>query len=192
MKLADYLNKSKYGFPKKGDAGIESDWMEFGDLDVPLGLLWIGDASVMDASESCTVEVPPGTYQVELKGMDFKGVRVISRVRVFGSNAPKWTLGARQGEAITDCGMIGICDMRALEAAVTKRHAKEFEKDVREATVPPSTCIEKFLYGKKSFDIARVLSGIGDGGYDVYALESTGKVIGVEVEFLPHDYVHDA
>jgi hypothetical protein len=124
--------------------------------------------------------------------MDFKGVRVISRVRVFGPNARKLTLGVRQGEAITDSAMIGICDIRALDAAVTKKHMEEFEKDVRDATSPPSTCIEKFLYGKKSFDVAHILSGIGDGAYDVYALESAGKVTGVEVEFLPSGYVHDA
>lgn len=190
MELSDYLNKGKYGFPKKGVAGIESDWMEFGTLEVPFGLLWIGDATVLNATEGCTIEVPPGTYRVELKGMDFKGVRVISRVRVFGSNARKLTLGARQGEAITDSAMIGICDMRAVEAAVTKKHTKEFEKDVRDATAQPGTCIEKFLYGKKNFDVAYMLSGIGDGAYDVYALKSTGKVTGVEVEFLPSGYVH--
>jgi len=191
MKLSDYLNKSKYGFPKKGVAGIESDWMEFGNLKVPFGLLWIGDATVLNATEGCTVEVPPNTYRVELKGMDFKGVRVIARVRVFVSNADELTLGARQGEAITDSAMIGICDMRALQRAVTKKHIAEFKKDLREATAQPSTCIETFLYGKNSFDLAYILSGIGDGAYDVYALQSTGKIAGVEVEFLPRGYVHD-
>src|SRR5688572_1717345 len=128
MNFYDYLEKSKYGFPQNGVAGIQSDWMEFGDLEVPFGLLWIGDATVLNATEGCTIAVPPDTYRVELKGMDFKGVRVISRVRVFGSNERKLSLGARQGEAITDSSMIGICDMRALTAAVTKRHMKEFER----------------------------------------------------------------
>ena len=192
MKHSDYLSKSKYGFPKKGIKGVESDWLEFGDVEIPVGSLWVGDVTVLRSTEGRTVKVPPGRCVVQLKGMDFKGVRTFSRVRAFAAGSDRFTLGAEIGEAITDSSMIGICDIAAVEAAVIKRHMAEFENDLREATDEPGTAIETFAYGKKSFMLAYILSGLGDGAFPIYSLEAAGKIVGVEVQFLPSDYVHDA
>jgi hypothetical protein len=192
MKHSDYLSKSKYGFPKKGVKGVESDWLEFGEVDIPTGSLWIGDATVLNSTEGRTVKVPPGRYVVQLKGMDFKGVRTFSRVRAFAVNCERFSQGDEIGEVITDSSMIGICDIAAVDAAVTKRYMAEFENDLREATAEPGSAIDTFAYGKKNFMLAYVPSGLGDGAFPVYSLEASGGAVGVEVEFLPSDYVHDA
>lgn len=188
MDFVKYFSKGKYGFPKPGLVGVESDWLQFGELDVPRGRLWLGDAAVTARDEGVSTKVKPGRYVVELKGMDFKGVRVVSRARVIPGMDRSFAVGARLGEAITDSAMIAICDIDALEAAVTKEHIDEYERDVREGMSPPGTVISTFAYGERSFDVAWIMSGLGDGGYDVFALKTSGKTVGVEVEFLPPGY----
>lgn len=186
--FAQYLNKGKYGFPKKGVVGVESDWLDFGELDVPNGQLWLGDATVTDREEGCTVKLQPGRYVLQLKGMDFKGVRAVSRVRVAPRGDKSPGLGARIGEAVTDSSVIAIVDIDALDAAVTEQDTEEFERDIQETTSPPGTTISSFTYGDRSFDIAMIVSGLGDGAYAVFGLEAAGKTAGVEVEFLPAGY----
>jgi hypothetical protein len=188
MDFEKYFSKGKYAFPKKGVVGAESDWLKFGELDVPRGRLWLGDAAVTARDEGCSAKLDPGRYVVQLKGMDFKGVRVVSRARVIPGPDGPLAPGPRLGEAITDSAMIAICDIDALEAAVTKEYADEYERDVQEGMSPPGTTISTFSYGPRSFDVAWILSGLGDGAYPVFALKLSRKTVGVEVEFLPKGY----
>jgi hypothetical protein len=180
--------EGKFEIPKAGVTGKESDWMELAEIEMPRGRLWIGDASVPNAKEGCTVKVLPGQYRVEVKGMDFKGRRVPSRVRVFAKATRHFTLGARVGQAITDMAQVGICDIAELNSVVSKKHMKEFEQDLQAQVTETMFGGQTFLYGKRTFQMAFVASGCGDGAYDVYALESRGKIVGIETEFLPAGY----
>lgn len=63
MKLVDYLKKDKQSFPPVGSVGVESDWMDAGELEITKGTLWAGDPIVCDADEGCLVKkVPNGVY----------------------------------------------------------------------------------------------------------------------------------
>ena len=94
----------------------------------------------------------------------------------------------RLGEAITDTGQVAICDIRALEQAVTKPHEAEFNSDILEETRVAGMSVTTFSYGGRSVDIAFSESGFGDGAFHVYPLEAAGKLVGAEVEFLPVNY----
>jgi hypothetical protein len=179
--------EGKFNFPEAGHVGVESDWLDFGDLKVPQGKLWIGDASVPTAEEGCIVNVPAGVYRVDLKGMDFNGARVPSRVRVVKKGA-KFAVGPKQGEAITDTAQVGICDIAEMDAVVTKKNMKEFESDLQAQISESPMSICQFVYGKSRFHMAFVPSGFSDGAYDVFALLSGGKIVGIETEFLRPGY----
>jgi hypothetical protein len=102
MRLSDYLEKNEPGDPPAGTIGAESDWLEVGTLEVTTGSLWAGDPYLCTPDDGCVVKVPPGTYIVEAKGMDFDGRRRVSRMRAYleDSTDPalclgRWTLGLR-------------------------------------------------------------------------------------------------
>lgn len=192
MNFSDYLSEGRYGFPRKGAKGVESDWLDFGQIEVPIGSLWLGDATVVSPEEGYTLKVSPARYIIELKGIDLKGIRTFSRARVFAAGSKHFAVGAKIGEAITDSSIVGICDIAAMQAAVKKGNMEEFEMDLQNATAQAGTGIDTFLYGKKQFDLAYIVSGLGDGAFPVYSLKADSKVVGVEVEFLPPNYIHKA
>ncbi len=190
MDHMEYFGKTLCGSPKAGARGAESEWIDVGEVNVPQGLLWAGDPQVIRAEEGCTVEAPPGQYKFQIKGMDFDGVRVLSRARVIAKSARKFALGPRVGEAGTDVAQIAICDVRALNEGVGTKNLDEFVQDIAEQiSEGPSIANTEFAYGKKSIEIVFAPSGFGDGGYDVYVLRSGDKTVGLEVEFLPSGYV---
>ena len=189
MDFMEYFGSAKRAQPRSGVRGVESDWLKFGPLNLPNGSLWVGDARVTDREEGMTTRLDPGRYDVQLKGMDFEGVRLISRVRLVPKPLKSIRLGERLGSVITDHATVGFCDIDALEAAVPAQFLEEYDKELGES-ISGGSSITGFTYGGgPAFYLAYVESGLGDGEFEVFGLHLKDKLIGVEVEFLPPGYV---
>src|SRR4051812_4277340 len=174
MTIEQYWAKNKGTFPKVGVVGVESEWMDVGPLNVTDGKLWAGDPQVMDTEGACIIRVPKGLYRVQVKGMDFKGHKRTARVRAFLKSVGKPTMGKSCGETGTDIGWIGVCDYAAYQKAVSKKSADEYSNDITRATSDSGIGVLKFEYGGKTFEMALMESGLGDGSFQVYPLESKG------------------
>ena len=191
MTVEEYFAKSKGDWPKKGVKGVESDWMDVGELEIPHGSLWAGDPWNGNREDGCVVKVPKGTYHLSIKGIDFKGHRRTSRCRLILDGAKSAKPGKSAGEASVDVGVIGLVDMDAFEKAVTETFVDEYMTDIQNATEEPGVGIIAMDYGGKGFQMALMPPGLGDGGYDVFPLKSGTKTVGIEVEFLPNGFSID-
>jgi len=184
MNIETYFKKSKGSWPKKNVAGVESEWMKLGTIEIPTGSLWAGDPWVANAEDGVVVRVPKGRYMMEAKGMDFKGHRRVSRIRVYREGVKSPTTSKSGKETWTDVGMIGVCDIRALQRAVSEKFVDEYMNDIQEVTDGAIANCVPMEYGGKSFQMAAISSGLGDGSFPVYPLKYRGKTIGMEIEFL--------
>jgi len=190
MDPGQYFGKSKGDWPKTGVAGVESEWMDFGmDLPVPNGRVWAGDPWQVD-KEQFSMNVPRGTYRVQVKGMDFKGHRRVARVRACVEGVERPTLGKACGETGTDVALVGLCDIVMFEKAVRAKHLKKYAKDIEAALEAGGPGGIQFDYHrpKKGEDVGLMLlmpSGLGDGEFAVYPLHKGKRTVGMEVEFLP-------
>src|SRR5688500_6141090 len=134
MTIAQYFAKTKGTWPKVGVAGVESEWMDAGTLEVPNGQLWAGDPWVVDKRNGCAVRLPRGTYRVQVKGMHFKGHRRTARVRALLKGTAKPARGTACGRMGTDCGWISLFDLAAYKKAVTAKRAAAYESDLTDIT----------------------------------------------------------
>lgn len=185
MKPDQYFGKSKGAFPAAGIVGSESEWMDMGTISVPNGMLWAGDLFAMDEDAGCSVKVAKGQYRVQIKGMDFKGHRRSSRVRAFLATESQPSLGAKCGEVSVDCGLMGLHDWTAFKKTVGAKYAQQYGREVMAATMEEIVDCIGFTYAGKTFELAFLPPGMGDGTYPIYSLVATGKSVGVELELLP-------
>ena len=192
MEFGQYFRRSKGSFPAVGVVGVESDWMDVGEMQVASGTLWAGDPYLMDNRRPKPVDVPKGTYRVQIKGADFKGHRRTAAVRVWRKGPAEPGRAPRALKTITDCGWIGVCDFAAYRKAVPVKRAEEFARDIIAATQGEGIGILHFDYGAAGFDMSLQPSGLGDGTFALYPLLVRGKPAGVEVEFLPAGFRLDS
>jgi hypothetical protein len=186
MNLADALNSNTEGMPPNGTSGHESDWLSFCSLEVPTGSLWAGDPNIVNRDDGCVVKVPAGTYVLEAKVMDFAGHKKISRVRAILSGTLEPRLGKEIGEAGTDSALIGLCDIGALETAVSRDHEK-FQQAIKDHPGAYFGIIRINIHGQ--VEIPFVSSGLGDGTGPVAELKANRRRIGIELEFIAADHV---
>jgi len=90
----------------------------------------------------------------------------------------------QRGEVGTDCGLLGIYDSAAFRKIVGRKHIKPYGDDVVAATMDQIVGCVRLKYAGKTFELAFLPSGLGDGTFAVYPLECEAKTIGVEVEML--------
>ena len=176
MKLRDYLSRKG-----KAPKGKTKDWLPFCTLDVTTGTLWAGDPHVADADTGFVVNVPPGKYVVEGIGMTFNGYRVVSKLRVRLENVENPVVGEHVGDTGTDSAMIGICDIKAFDAACGSDSGEEVQEAIESQTGNGfgTITIEKFPGAVMPF----VPTG-SDGNGPVFALVSDGKCVGIELPFM--------
>jgi hypothetical protein len=179
MSLKDYL--SKKGKSPKG----KTDWLFFCNLEVKSGKLWAGDPNLPNEDDGCAVEVPSGTYVVEGIGMRVGRDRVVSRLRVRLKSAADLMLGDEVGETGTDSATIGVCDITAFEDAYKIDGGADSVQDAIDALDGVDFGIlevPEFPHAVMPF----VPTG-SDGTGPVYALTSSGKCVGIELEFMEEE-----
>ena len=194
MSIEDYFGKNTGSYPAPGCAGIESEWFEAGTISIPTGELWVGSSFQTMREEGCVVKVARGIHHVSVKGMDFDGHRRMARGRVCLDSAKKPIIGNKAcGKISVDGGMVAFCDVVRYDQVVFPRFAKQFLKDYGQASMTAffetfGIKSMSFKYGNKSVDVAFMPSGLGDGSYKVYPIQSGEQVVGAEVEFLASNF----
>ena len=165
-----------------GVVGEEGGWLAVGLLEVPKGRLLAVDVCMFNEEDGATVDVPPGTYVVEGRAMDFEGHLRVSRMRAYlrGTNP---ALGDAVGEAGTDSGMIAIGDIADIDGRVAGNDTETFAEMLFEVTVEGGE-VQSLDVNGHTVTYAVCESGFGDGGYPVFALVDGGRTVGVEVEFI--------
>jgi hypothetical protein len=186
MRLADYLKGNKRSDPPVGTAGVESDWMDVGTLQVSSGSLWAGDPFVCNAEDGCVVEVPAGLYTLEAKAMDFAGRKRVSRLRVLLHGVQDPVLGEMVGETLTDTGLLAVCDIIAVDEAIggddDRFNDLVTQRDYQDCGVV------RFQM-KAPVEIPYVSPAFGDCDAPVFELKSGHRRVGMELEFLAPGYV---
>ncbi|SRR5258708_792057 len=189
MNLTDYLKRNKQSFPPIGTVGVESDWMDAGELTVTKGTLWAGDPFVVNAEDGCLVKkVPNGIYVLEARAMEFAGRKRVSRLRVYLKGAPDIKLGKKVGETLTDTGLVTVCDISAVDEAAGGDY-DGFNEVVSQYSYKSCGIIEFELKGP--IRLPYVETAFGDCDGPVFDLRSGKDRIGIELEFLPHGYVFE-
>ena len=186
MNLRDYLSKNKQSDPPTGTVGVESDWMNAGEVEVTTGSLWAGDPFVCNAKDGCVAKVPAGTYALEAKAMDFAGRKRVSRLRAYRRGSEELVLGKQIGQTLTDTGMIALCDIVALDEAIGGDYDR-FNDLITQRDYQDCGIIRFEM--KKPFVIPYVSTAFGDCDALVFELKSGRRRIGMELEFLPPGYV---
>ena len=136
----------------------------------------------MNEEDGCLTKLPVGHYVMAAQGLDFAGFRIVGRLRVYpkGLRADRLKTGQVIGEAGTDSAAITVCDLRGLLPAIAGQEdpfQRELEKQVRDECA--------LLTSKRVPGIALpcVQSGFGDGTGPVCALLSSGRRVGVHLDF---------
>lgn len=181
MTLHDYLMASTDEFPEDDVEGVPSAWMPVATLVVTAGTLWAGDPWLCNEDDGCVVDVPNGTYAVEAQGWDFDGYRVIGRVRARLASARGAIPGEAIGSAGTDSGLIAICDIAAVDAAIGD-DGDGFQDRIEAYAFGDFGIFRASLVG--DVELAYVVSGFGDGWGPVYALMDGEEIAGIELDFL--------
>jgi hypothetical protein len=165
-------------------ASERTDWIELCTIEVNTGSLWIGDPLVANAEDGCVAEVPHGTYSVEGIGCLSQRVRTIHRIRVRLKSAQSVTVGSEIGETGTDSAMIGICDIRAFDAAVGPDSQEDIQEELEAKTQRGGFGLLTFRKYKGAV-MAFLPSGDGDGSGPVLDLIAGGQRVGIYHEFFP-------
>jgi hypothetical protein len=189
MHISDYLKKNKQSFPPNGTVGVESDWMDAGELEVTKGTIWAGDPFVVNADDGCLVKkVPNGAYVLEAKAMEFAGRKRVARLRAYAKGAQDFTLGKKVGQTMTDTGLITVCDIAAVDEAVGDDYYG-FNEVVSQYNYKSCGVVEFELNGP--IKLPYVETAFGDCDGPVFELRSEKDRVGIELEFLPPGYVFD-
>lgn len=191
MSIQDYFGQSTGDFPPAKTPGVPGPWLDLCTLHLPHGRLWAGDPWLANDQDGVVIKVKPGTYRVQVMGMDFEGHRRIARVRLFEESASSCQTIKTAHSVSVDMGMLGICDIHAMNHAVEPDHYEDFIEDLNKVTDEDIAGCIAFEYASNRFEMVLLPAGIGDGQYDVLELKSHDKMIGMEIEFLPEDFMMD-
>lgn len=171
--------------PRHGQAGIESDWLLLGEFDLLSGRMIAVDVRAGSPEDSPVVDLPPGRYRAECRGVAYGCGRWVSRLRAVREGCDG-LLGAVVGEAWADVANIGLADLEPF--AVYSAALLEAE-----AGAPIFRRLESITtVGMLHLDppggawMPLVESGWGDGTFPVFELVDRGERVGLEVEFIPH------
>ena len=179
INLKDFLSK-----PDKTKADKPKGWLHFCTLEVTSGALWAGDPHLANAEDGCVVKVSKGKYIVEGIGGSLGSDRVVSKLRVRLESVQQPTIGEEIGDAGTDSAMIGVCDIKAFDAACGAESGDEVQEAIEEETA------ERFGIITIETCPGAVMPFVptgSDGRGPVFALIYGGKCVGIELPFMDED-----
>ncbi len=180
--LDKFMADATKGWPPEFAAGMESDWLLLGRLEVISRAFWFGDPRLTEATDGLTVTVPNGEYVVDARGMDFNGHRRVSRVRVFGEGAMPTTV-AEHGKIAVDSGAVAVCDASELVTLFDQSLGEEVKRAICGVKMLGGT-IAELKISPMTMRMALVFAGFGDGTYPLFLYRERKHVVGGEVEFI--------
>lgn len=141
------------------------------------------DFGFLPAEDGLVVELPPGEYEVSARVMAYPGDRRIARLRVLPKDCAA-TLGGAIGETWVDTAATAICDANAIGDALLKVGDDAATDQLEQFCESHAPCGVFAFEAMPSACAPFVDSGFGDGSYEVMALCSDGRNVGVEIEFI--------
>jgi hypothetical protein len=174
---------------KPRQKGKFSDWLPFHPLNLKGNALQFVEVRVLGLrghKEHECVEIPasPGVYAIECRGVQFGSDTRIAGLRAYPAGLdPK--RGKKLKEIPVDLGGIAVVDIVAVHASMQQdagRYEAWLEQLLYDSDEESLASIAKWNPTKT--EIPYVDGGFGDGSYPVFQLMASGKVIGLEVEFI--------
>lgn len=171
---------------------IPTPWIEFGDLNLISGQLWVGDAQFAPFQQhGLVVDLQKGHYVASIQKMDFgsddplrAGVRV-SRLRLAAKNShPR--IGDQIGKTWADSGTQGVCDFQVYSKAMPKSE-EAYWKLIESPLVDFEYSTSFVLDAKTGAKLLLASSGFGDGEFRVFELVERGERCGIEIELIGPD-----
>jgi hypothetical protein len=170
-------------------AGQASDWLYVGSLVIRSGILSIGDAMLFPDAQ-VEVEVEFGEYVVEAIAFDYGIDRRIARLRVALPNRVAAATAQSAGTISVDFAVVGVCDFPEFLGALN--HACDAGKNI---ALYEENYLNQQANGDRPWSVialpatmpttmVTVSTGWGDGGYEVFRLDTDSSTIGIEVEFI--------
>lgn len=170
--------------PTTGTAGVESEWIEHGPLQVKGARLQIVDVyQAGNDPEGVILPVTAGEFVVEARVVTFGDDQRVSRVRVRPTQS-SCVVGDKAGEVGVDLAAIAVTDVDLL-GAWAEANRDETQDWGQELWFNRAAPAGFFSCPAASTELAFVDSGIGDGTYPVYYLVENGRNVGLEVAFIP-------
>ena len=108
MNAKEYFDAKSPGGPEKGARGRVTEWLDFGEFVLRGTKCLVVDASFVPSTEDgLLVELPPGHYRLQLKGIDYGGDKRVCRLRaVLPDSTP--VLGEKLRETWTDTAVPAV------------------------------------------------------------------------------------
>lgn len=185
MTITEYLEIKPVSQNPCGIAS-ETDWLEFCDLALPSGNLYVMDAGYLPEGQSgCEIKLQPGNYRVSAKLIPYGNDARISRLRIAsGGASPR--LGEALGQVASDLGLVGVAD-HATYFRVWEEDQETFQETVGTEIPESGVCKVAKLGAGAGVLVPFVESGFGDGTFPIHALEDGGERVGAEVVFITPD-----
>lgn len=164
--------------------GEETEWLEFTELNVPSGRLYIFDPLVSEGiRDGLLIEVPAGLYQLKVKDLMTDKGSIFSRLRiVLPGKEP--SLGKVLGTTCTDVAMTCVSDDEALTPYREDYGMWEKMQDKIFEVLQYSVVYGIANLGTTPRDTFPVISsGSSDGEFPVRELIVDSTRVGAEVEF---------
>ncbi|HVL39089.1 MAG TPA: hypothetical protein VM328_06830, partial [Fimbriimonadaceae bacterium] len=127
--------------------------------------------------DGLVVELEPGDYQVELKGIEYGWDKRISAMRVFSSEGEEGD--ADLGEAWSDVATVAVCDTAWFDRA----NQDLADTDLMDV-IGDNVAGFIDLFEDDSANVPFTSSGFGDGAFPVCELVSGGRRVGFMVQFI--------
>ena len=184
--FAQWLQQSVGEEVPQDVAGVLVDWQPAGEIAFDGSAVNVRDLwGVLDDYCGTTLDLPAGTYAVEGQGVEYGGHRRVAAVRVrLADRRP--TAMREVGQVLIDSWGVAIGHIDVWHAALPADAAKEFEESNRIGIYVETGCdVSRLDAGTSTLPIARAFTGLGSGGYSVFALlDERGLPVGVLVQFI--------
>lgn len=171
MDLEAYLKE-----PVSLDRPRTSGWMLVGRLEVPGGAMVVGDPTFL--FHAAPIEVGAGTFDVEVRLLDFAGRRLVSQLRA--SRVAGGSVGGEIQRFIVESDRAALADVDRFAAEAEPLDDAGYEAYVAGTKGDAPVGI---LYPEGPSPLFHVAAGFGGGAYLIREIVRDGERVGVQVAF---------
>ncbi len=190
--IRQFLGKAASKKPKEGKRGQVSEWLPFHRLNVAGNALQFVERRVLglrgnDNPECVEIPVSPGVFEVRCKGIRYGNDARVAGLRAYPEGMEvKRT--KKLGKIPVDLATISVVDIEVFEPSVLEDEER-YEDWIDEVLYESDSeaLVDCDVWEPLQMDIPYVLSGFGDGVYDVWALKAKRRVVGMEIVFIEDD-----
>lgn len=175
--------------PKRGTVGRAwPEWCDVGTITVKSGRITAVDFGVMTDDRGVSIDVPPGSYRVQVRLMGFGGSLGICDARVLPESAPVIKRGLVLGNVFVDDAKLGFGDLADAAVGLTSDDIEQIN-EWSYWIIENFGSVAKTELPSKTIEMACIRTGFGDGSFPAFALVNDGNTVGMEIEFMKDSFV---